>query len=333
MHSRGRKLAILKRHVQNRTAATATKQVGHTHLFLLYWSKLQNLKLERAPSQWESPTPASAVSSFGPQTLSKWAPPLSKWVKSPPAPTAVSANLVWNAPLNTDTSERPPSARLYVTRGAKKPSTSNYFAGPSSSSINRGKPEDSSSSSLGKWKRANPPPPMITTKPDTSTPASFGSSGSSFSRDQAPHTVRTPSQDLKLQEPTRSEAEPLEFSRNAPSKVSSDVEAANRRRGGDAKFKQRGSLLSRLNNEDVSIPHRPRVHDLRTSFKPKVQRSTRQVKINPDIHIPSVVSVGNLARLLNIRLGGFCLAVRWVLLILYIIRTFAPCNGASWDAG
>ena len=42
---------------------------------------------------------------------------------------------------------------------------------------------------------------------------------------------------------------------------------------------------------------------MRTITKPKVQKAKKSLRVNPDINIPSVVSVGNFARLLNVSLG------------------------------
>lgn len=291
------------------------------------------MKVERAPAQWEPPTPVSAANhtSSASPTLGKWAPPLSKWARPPlapprvvpPAPKSapVKPALSGNPAIKSDTSERPSSGRPFITRGPRKQPAGSSTASPGlpSSSIKWGQPEDSLSSSLGKWTRANPPAPTITTS--TNSTASQSSS-SSWSRDEAPHTGRVPSEELQAREAPRAEVETRKFSRTAPQKGSPEEEATNRRRG-DPKFKQRGSLLGRL-DEDVSIPHRPRVHEVRTPFKPKVQRSTRPVKVNPDVLIPSVVSVGNLARLLNVRLGGF-LRIDYVLYYLNYLHSQNAC--------
>lgn len=72
-------------------------------------------------------------------------------------------------------------------------------------------------------------------------------------------------------------------------------------------FNERGSILTRLGDEDVAIPTNSRApaRASQQSSRPrdKGKKSAKAVKpVNVDVYIPSVVSVGNLARLLNIRL-------------------------------
>jgi hypothetical protein len=73
-----------------------------------------------------------------------------------------------------------------------------------------------------------------------------------------------------------------------------------RRWDGNGRHKSRGSLLSR--QEDI-IHHQPKVQDVKSTFKPRVQKAKKSLRINPDINIPSTVSVGNFARLLSVSLG------------------------------
>ena len=42
---------------------------------------------------------------------------------------------------------------------------------------------------------------------------------------------------------------------------------------------------------------------MRITSKPKIQKAKKSLRINPDINVPSTVSVGNFARLLNVSLG------------------------------
>lgn len=70
-------------------------------------------------------------------------------------------------------------------------------------------------------------------------------------------------------------------------------------------YKERGSLISR-HSEEVAIPKYSRASNARTNTKEKekVQKAPKAVKpANVDVFIPSVVSVGNLAKLLNVTLG------------------------------
>lgn len=42
---------------------------------------------------------------------------------------------------------------------------------------------------------------------------------------------------------------------------------------------------------------------MKTTSKPKIQKPKKSLRVNPNINIPSTVSVGNFARLLNVNLG------------------------------
>lgn len=72
-------------------------------------------------------------------------------------------------------------------------------------------------------------------------------------------------------------------------------------------FKERGSLISRL-SEEVAIPNYSRASNARLvskeKEKEKMQKAPKAVKpASVDVFIPSVVSVGNLAKSLNVTLG------------------------------
>lgn len=74
-------------------------------------------------------------------------------------------------------------------------------------------------------------------------------------------------------------------------------------------FKERGSLISRL-SEEVAIPNYSRASNARLvskekeKEKEKTQKAPKAVKpASVDVFIPSVVSVGNLAKSLNVTLG------------------------------
>ena len=75
-----------------------------------------------------------------------------------------------------------------------------------------------------------------------------------------------------------------------------------RRWEGNGKHKTRGSLLLRREGDDV-IHRRTTIYDVKTTPKPRIQKAKKSLRINPDISIPSTVSVGNFARLLNVSLG------------------------------
>ncbi|KAI0372835.1 initiation factor 2 [Pilatotrama ljubarskyi] len=71
-----------------------------------------------------------------------------------------------------------------------------------------------------------------------------------------------------------------------------------------SQYKERGSLISRLKDE-VVIPNSSRVSSGRSVAKEKEEKKRASAKVKTaklDVFIPSVVSVGNLAKLLNIKL-------------------------------
>ena len=83
-------------------------------------------------------------------------------------------------------------------------------------------------------------------------------------------------------------------------------ERGSRSRQNRAQFKERGSLLSRFSEDSAEISTDPRSDrgEVKGKGKGKTKSSARVVKpVNVDVYIPSVVSVGTLARLLNVKLG------------------------------
>ncbi|OSD08681.1 initiation factor 2 [Trametes coccinea BRFM310] len=69
-------------------------------------------------------------------------------------------------------------------------------------------------------------------------------------------------------------------------------------------YKERGSLLSRLKDEAV-IPKHSRVSNVRSEVKEKEEKKKAPKaikKVNADVFIPSIITVGNLAKLLNVKL-------------------------------
>ena len=72
---------------------------------------------------------------------------------------------------------------------------------------------------------------------------------------------------------------------------------------------------------------------MKVTPKPKIQKARRPLHINPDINIPSTVSVGNFARLLNVKLGkDLAFPVEGSADNLYF-RSLATGDGESWDGG
>lgn len=92
------------------------------------------------------------------------------------------------------------------------------------------------------------------------------------------------------------------FTRQREGEHAADAARQSRRWEGNGKPKSRGSLLSRHARYGV-VPHQPKVQDVKTTSKPKVLKPKKALRANPDINIPSMVSVGNFARLLGVSLG------------------------------
>jgi hypothetical protein len=73
-------------------------------------------------------------------------------------------------------------------------------------------------------------------------------------------------------------------------------------------FKTRGSITSQIRSGDaVVIRANQRTNDLRVKMnagKEKKRKAKALKKVNADVFIPSTVSVGQLARLLNVRMGA-----------------------------
>lgn len=80
-------------------------------------------------------------------------------------------------------------------------------------------------------------------------------------------------------------------------------------KGSRGVFKERGSILSKM-DQDVAIPNYSRtrnpVYAVKGKGKERKAKKQDAKAPNLDIYIPSVISVGNLARLLNVRPGKFC---------------------------
>ena len=69
-------------------------------------------------------------------------------------------------------------------------------------------------------------------------------------------------------------------------------------------FKSRGSLVSRvMQGQDASISRNSRSIESAMDAS-RQKKKVKAKRINPDVMIPSIVSVGNLSRLLDVRLGA-----------------------------
>lgn len=80
-------------------------------------------------------------------------------------------------------------------------------------------------------------------------------------------------------------------------------------------FKTRGSITSQIRSGDaVVIRANQRTNDLRAKMnagKEKKRKAKALKKVNADVFIPSTVSVGQLARLLNVRMGACKYLLLW----------------------
>jgi hypothetical protein len=238
-------------------------------------------QVSASPSGWgisgSRPTPPpSPLTTSTPAGLGKWAPPISKWAKPGP-------------PFKAEGQDKP-ALRSQNLRPSHPP---NRGPGPNSSAFTpqRGAPAP------GKWSR---PPMFSPPKPTPSTSTQF----------VANELIADTPKGLRIGEPIgrtnpRGELNPkLGESSRSFRQLEEDVRAARqpRRWEVNGKHKARGSLLSRREG-DAFVTHHPRTHDVRTVTKPKVQKAKKSLRVNPDINIPSVVSVGNFARLLNVSMG------------------------------
>lgn len=294
MHRRrGGKIFSLARHIQVRTTATATKQAvsAHTlcqHAHLLHALTRCFAQISARPTGWglsnnRTPTPPLPLTTSTPAGLGKWAPPISKWAKPEPQKRPVETENQRNPVIQ----RRDPQASPWPNQSFRtKPSAS--FKQP------RGDPAP------GKWARPpgftpQNPTPSTSVKPFADEPVTGPSRvpkdnersrRADFQREQEPEIGKPPPSFVRLREDEHTFRQ-------------------NRRREGNGRHRSRGSLLSR---QYEITPDRHRVGDVKTISKPKLKKLKKPLRVNPDINIPSTVSVGNFARLLNVSLGkGFAL--------------------------
>lgn len=257
------------------------------------------------PRKSDTNAPASSLSG-----LSKWARPPPPASSNGHAPNSPSPNK-WARPAQSQPSHipgasssqplyrpsAPPWAPPHQSRTSPTPSTtgSNQW----SASTSR-KPHNPTS-----FVRDAPPRPS----------SGNASSSAQFQRESAPHTSgaaqTAPSRDpVSNNEPAASTTDAQEESSPPKTQQPSDIEAAatklllgtrGRKVLGKIAFKERGSLKSK----GMGANHR-RPDGEGPASKEKDKKKNRSLhlkKVQPDVFIPSVVSVENLARLLNVRLG------------------------------
>ncbi|TFY70525.1 hypothetical protein EVG20_g2470 [Dentipellis fragilis] len=172
-----------------------------------------------------------------------------------------------------------------------------------------GLPESASRSSsprppMGKWNRPGP-------SPSTSAPMQRDPPPHISMRPANPFGLRSPQERLTAKPPPPSEVDAPDRRRDVEDlavlpNVSQDDERHVPRRGKTA-FKERHSLRHALSQE-ATIPAHKRVSTARSAVDPvkkvkhkKARSEFGRVKL--DVFIPSTVSVGNLARLLKVKLG------------------------------
>ncbi|CAL1704982.1 unnamed protein product [Somion occarium] len=198
----------------------------------------------------------------------------------------------------------------------------------SSNSFQRDRPPVSSSSQSQGWKRDPPPTTAGSSSRLDREPAPHQQSNRSQSL-QSPKTA--PSPDIKAQskwglennrhsvfsEPKLSEsvededkAIPAKLPGNHAERLAYESRNANSRLT-RINYKDRGSLVAKISQlrmpdeEDLAIPAQSRGRDASTMMKKAKAKKNKvqEVKrVNADVFIPSVVSIANLARLLNVKL-------------------------------
>jgi hypothetical protein len=287
MHRRrGGKFFSLSRHILVRTNATVTKRAVSAQNLRQYAHSIHALtrcfvQVSAQPGAWGIPDsrptpPPSPLTTSTPASVGKWAPPISKWAKPesqiPPVKAEGQGKPILRRQNQIPSNQGPrpkPSASFIQPRGAPAP---------------------------GKWSRPSgftlsDPPSSTPAKPSVDEPVT-GPSRVFKANDRNGWTDLRREQAPKIGESSRSFIQP---------RGGEYAARQNRRWEGNGKHKARGSLLSGQ-GQDV-IFRQPRVQDVTTTSKPKVRKAKKSLRVNPDINIPSTVSVGNFARLLNVSLG------------------------------
>ena len=301
MHSRSRHVLLrLRNSTHSRTASTATKpevcpcSINPRYILTCHCSQ-----------------PLPTRSSGTPPTLSHNKPPpdLGKWGR----PQGFLSDVGSSRPSRT-------SAPAFRDRRARGPARD----GSESRHDHRPKYSGMTSPNETKWKRP-PPFPML--------PAGSKRPPRSHPRDTPPHISKsviypTPSPSTAAR-PGRATREPNRYVESGRSALTEDlVEEApfegeisysdhalevlkeSRARRSKVAHKERGSLKRTFRDDD--LPSRSRNRDTPTKVlvqnsKPKSKpRTLNETKV--EVFIPSIVSVGNLSRILGVSLGTQCVA-------------------------
>jgi len=236
------------------------------------------IQVSAQPTGWgfsnsRQAAPPSPLTSSTPAGIGKWAPPISKWAKPEPQKPPV------NTEVQSGPASRTQNPRIF-------PTPNRHFGLKTSASF--APPRDAPAP--GKWSR---PPGSAPLKP-----LSSGFANPSVNESIA-RLSKVPSLDFRREQEPKLGESSRQFVRSQGDEYTARQP---RRWEGSGKHKTRGSLLLRREGDNV-IPRRARVHDVKTTPKPRIQKAKKSLRINPDINIPSTVSVGNFARLLNVSLG------------------------------
>jgi hypothetical protein len=219
-----------------------------------------------------------------------------KW--SRPQPTGTGTPRRW-AGNNGDQSQRTGRPRL-----------------PSAlDSINVSPRSPSSSQSTGKWARPSnlsPPTSGVSHVGRLSRSGDPGSSYNEQSVDRRRSTTRpglpshhtgTHGRDSPHEHGHRHRDVQRDITSHVPTPSFAELDAPMKQRPSRDEYKRRGSLLSRIHG-DVTIEGHSKTHSLARAATPTRKKKDKRIKFVPvDIYIPSVCSVGNLAKLLNVKLG------------------------------
>lgn len=290
-----------------RTVATAPKFTSVCAILPLAANALNPLYQAQALGKWS--LPKSSLSDTPAPTGSPAASPLGRWARPPqayPGPPSHSKSSAWSG--------KPSHAKTTPSLQSRSTARANTTA-----------------PSLSKWARPSPDQPSTSQRPGIAETRQ--STTARFQREAAPHNGRPPLPDHRPLS-GRSQSNNLAVTRDddgsgvrsskesGPSvgaekessfspidelveTIANEKEYTRNAKYARKTFKERGSIASRI-AEGVTIPRHSRVKVTQVQKSKererKVKRNVR--KVNLDVFIPSVVSVGNLARLLDIRIGS-----------------------------
>lgn len=242
----------------------------------------------RNDSTFSENTPASVATG-------KWAPRPNQNHRVPSSSNNFDN---WARSLPTNAASNPPSAGLQSRRGASS------HLRPASETNGLSPRSGASSNDMGKWARP-PSLPSLSRIP----PQNHGQDDHTQRADaerkstaRAAYPRISHEYDVSHEHGHRHrDAQRTAGIGSAPSPFSS-LDSQPRSRINRDEYKRRGSLLSRV-HEDVAIEGHSRIHASTRPSGPARKKRSKSLNVVPvDIYIPSFCSVGNLARLLNVKL-------------------------------